>query len=119
MFAGVSWDIPEGNDSNATILSESDYFRYGQMHIVCRSRTNDDAGTCEITLWDGATFTTETKRLRTFTRDARQAQLVNLKSEVPLLAKLYGVQSVGSRAEVVTRLLDFEFPTSQESSISD
>jgi hypothetical protein len=111
MFAGVSWDPPADDEGNAVSKAKSDFFRYGKLDVVCRDRTQESDGTCRITLWDGATFLTESKRLTTVSRDSRQAQLERMQTEIPVLAKLYGVLSDGNSNEVSKRLLDFEFPT--------
>ena len=107
MFAGISWQAPE-DDSDAA--SSSNFLNYGELNVVCRERTDLDDGTSKIALWDGATFVTATSSLASCSHDARAAMLQGMPSKLAVLAKLYGIEMIGSRDDLVSQILDFEFP---------
>ena len=110
---GVSWKQVDPSDDLTTEIS-ADFFRFGELEVVCRERNDRTDGTSEVTLWDGKTFRASTDNLHVIGRDVRSKDLYVCQSNVPTLVDLYQLRGAGDLKSLVNDILDFEFGQCRE-----
>jgi hypothetical protein len=101
----VSWDKQSCRDAGLC----ASYLAHEDLLLVCEILCEQNGPVRTIKLWDGAEFAVPTEAICTRSFEQRRDELNETPTKIPVLARIYGLDSRAQTAETVSKILNFEF----------